>query len=101
MDSATLKTVMGNRSGVNFANEVAGCNEALRLVGATTVLRAAHFLAQVGHESAGLYYTEEIASGAAYEGRKNLGTVVVGDGVRFKGRSCVQVTGCYNYRLMS
>lgn len=101
VDSATLKTVMGNRSGVNFANEVAGCDEALRLVGATTVLRAAHFLAQVGHESAGLYYTEEIASGAAYEGRKNLGNVVVGDGVRFKGRSFVQVTGRYNYRLMS
>lgn len=38
MDAATLKAVMGNRSGVDFAAEVAGCNEALALVGATTVL---------------------------------------------------------------
>lgn len=101
MDAATLKAVMGNRSGVDFAAEVAGCNEALALVGATTVLRAAHFLAQVGHESAGLYYTEEIASGSAYEWRSDLGNTQSGDGVRFKGRSFVQVTGRYNYRLMS
>ncbi len=34
-------------------------------------LRRSHFLAQVGHESGELRYTEEIASGAAYEGRKD------------------------------
>lgn len=101
MDAATLKKIMGNRSGVDYAAEVAGCNEALKLVGATTVLRAAHFLAQCGHESGGLVWREEIASGAAYEWRKNLGNTQAGDGVRFKGRSFVQVTGRYNYRLMS
>ncbi len=62
-----------------------------------TPLRRAHFLAQVGHESGQLRYTEEIASGAAYEGRKDLGNTQPGDGVRFKGRGLIQLTGRANY----
>ena len=61
-------------------------------------LRLAHFLAQVGHESGSFKYMEEIASGAAYEGRANLGNTVKGDGVRFKGRGPIQITGRANYR---
>ena len=63
-----------------------------------TPLRAAHFLAQVGHESGDLRYTEEIASGAAYEGRKDLGNVEPGDGMHFKGRGFIQLTGRANYK---
>lgn len=51
-----------------------------------TPLREAHFLAQIMHESVGLKYAEEIASGAAYEGRRDLGNTQRGDGVRYKGR---------------
>lgn len=62
-----------------------------------TPLRRAHFLAQLGHESGSFKYTEEIASGAAYEGRTNLGNTQTGDGVKFKGRGLIQLTGRTNY----
>jgi len=43
-----------------------------------TPLTMLNFLAQVGHESGGLFYTEELASGSAYEGRKDLGNTQKG-----------------------
>ena len=61
-------------------------------------LRLIHFLAQLAHESGNFKYMEEIASGAAYEGRKDLGNVNKGDGVRYKGRGPIQLTGRANYR---
>lgn len=63
----------------------------------STPLRQAHFLAQIGHESGELRFQEEIASGAAYEGRTDLGNVQAGDGKRFKGRGLIQLTGRFNY----
>ena len=61
-------------------------------------LRLIHFLAQLAHESGNFKYMEEIASGAAYEGRKDLGNTQAGDGKRFKGRGPIQLTGRANYR---
>jgi putative chitinase len=63
-----------------------------------TPLRIAHFLAQIAHESGCLRYTEEIASGEAYEGRVDLGNTQPGDGPLFKGRGLIQLTGRANYR---
>jgi len=61
------------------------------------VAREAQFLAQVAHESGGFNFVREIASGSAYEGRKDLGNLEPGDGVRFKGRGLIQITGRANY----
>lgn len=65
-----------------------------------TMLRIAHFMGQIVHESAGMRTTEEFASGAAYEGRADLGNTQRGDGRRYKGRGLLQLTGRANYRRL-
>jgi len=67
--------------------------------------RIAAFLAQVGHESGGFYYTREIwgptAAQLRYEGRTDLGNTQAGDGSRFRGRGLIQITGRTNYRAVA
>lgn len=92
---------------------VVGCSQALAELYAepltlgcafydiSTTKRQAAFLAQIGHESGSLRWTEELwgptPAQMGYEGRADLGNTIPGDGPRFKGRGLIQITGRANH----
>jgi len=98
MDIGTLKKCMPFAASGNIARFLEPLEAAMDKYQINTRLRQAAFLAQVAHESGSLTYVKEIASGRAYEGRKDLGNTQAGDGVRYKGRGLFQITGRANYK---
>lgn len=95
-----LKTIFPKTSDIIIERYRPHLNNWMTFYKIDTFARATAFLAQIGHESGGLIYTEEIASGRLYEDRKDLGNVNPGDGVKFKGRGLIQITGRANYNQL-
>lgn len=87
----------GHRAGVF----VPALNTAMGKYQIITRERIAAFIAQIGHESGQLRYVREIwgptAQQLGYEGRKDLGNTVAGDGSKYRGRGLIQITGRANY----
>jgi predicted chitinase len=92
-----LRQIMPNCPAAKRADYLPFIQQAMAEFDITSYRRETAFLAQLAHESAELRYMEEIASGAAYEGRANLGNTQPGDGKRFKGRGPIQLTGRAKY----
>lgn len=101
MTTEQLKEIMPYATDENVKKFLPYLNDAMRTFEINTPLRMAHFLAQLGHESGSLRYVRELASGKAYEGRKDLGNVQPGDGVMYKGRGLIQLTGRANYEAFN
>jgi putative chitinase len=97
LDAHTLQRCLAYAQPSRIALFLKPLNDTLEKFEINNKQRVAAFLAQIAHESGCLKYVREIASGAAYEGRLDLGNTQEGDGVRFRGRGLIQITGRANY----
>ncbi len=93
-----LEAIVPHASPGRLATFVTPLNQTIAEFG---ISKVAEFLAQTAHESEGFLYLREIwgptPAQAKYEGRADLGNNQPGDGVRFKGRGLIQITGRANY----
>jgi putative chitinase len=95
-----------------IANFIGPLNATMEEFGINTPKRQAAFLSQLAHESGSLRYVQEIASGAAYDNRADIGNTrpdaialaeLAGTtpGRYYKGRGLIQITGFDNYLACS
>ena len=82
-----------------FCND---CNRLFADTGFDKHLNAMQMLmANMMHETCNFVYMQEIASGAAYNGRTDLGNTSPGDGEKYKGAGVLQLTGKFNYSRLA
>jgi len=94
----TLSSLPKQKYEVNLDGVPQDLIDAMSDYGINIPLEQAHFLAQCKVESDNFNATTEYASGKAYEGRcEDLGNCSSGDGVKYKGRGYMQLTGKSNY----
>jgi putative chitinase len=98
-ERVVIKKIVPGISEANLKTYTPLLNEAFKKLG--TPERQRCFIAQIAHESGSFNYVREIASGKAYEGRADLGNIYPGDGVKFRGRGLIQITGRSNYKACS
>lgn len=112
ISAGQLQRIMPSATPASIANFIGPLNATMDEFGITTPKRQAAFLAQLAHESGSLRYVEEIASGAAYDNRADLGNTrpdaialaeLAGTtpGRYYKGRGLIQITGFDNYLACS
>jgi putative chitinase len=98
--TARLLLALAPFANKNLADGLApAMNKWLPIYGMTQKLIVQHFLAQAAEETDGFKTLKEYASGKAYEGRKDLGNIHPGDGVKYAGEGIFMQTGLENYSI--
>jgi putative chitinase len=91
-------TPMRSRQDNIIQNLVNSLNQYGKSFDLDVAVNLARFIGQCAIETDYFRTLKEYASGAAYEGRSDLGNTQQGDGIRFAGKGVIQTTGRANYK---